>query len=103
MGNKTNKNIIFLLFFLALFFINFVSEFLKYKTSKSLKIKYKDSIEYCKTLHIAQTGAFEACMQNYIYQKSVKDYEHLVKISDYCTQKTPTEYDRWVCIDKYFR
>ena len=67
--------------------------------SESLKINYKAGIEYCKTLNIAQTGAIEACMHDYIYKKSNTDYELLVKISDYCAKNTSTEYDRWRCLD----
>lgn len=66
----------------------------------SLKINYKDSLEYCKTLNLAQTSAIEACMQDYIYKKSNTDYELLVKISDYCAQNTSAEYDRWRCMVK---
>lgn len=81
-----------ILFFVALFFKSIY-------IPESLKINYKESLEYCKTLNIAQTGAIEACMQDYIYKKSNTDYELLVKISNYCTKNTPTEYDRWRCMD----
>ena len=82
-----------ILFFVALFFNSIY-------IPESLKINYKESLEYCKTLNIAQTGAIEACMQDYIYKKSNTDYELLVKISDYCAQNTSTEYDRWRCMVK---
>ena len=65
----------------------------------SLKTNFKNSIEHCKTLNIAQNGAFENCMHNYIYRKSETDYDILTKISDYCERTTNTEYDRRECID----
>lgn len=87
--------------FLLLILLFFVALVLKtLYIPESLKINYKDSLEYCKTLNLAQTGAIEACMQDYIYKKSNTDYELLVKISDYCTKTTSTEYDRWRCLDK---
>lgn len=70
---------------------------------ETLKINYKESLKYCKTLNIAQTGAIEACMQDYIYKKSNTDYELLVKISDFCAKNTSTEYDRWRCWDKFLK
>lgn len=85
------------LIFILLFLVILV--FKSVHTSESLKTNYKDSIAYCQTLKIAQTGAIEACMHNYIYKKSNTDYKLLVKISGFCAKITSTEYDRWRCMD----
>ncbi len=79
------------------FFVVFI--FKTVHIPKSLKTNYKDGIVYCQTLNIAQTGAIEDCMHDYIYKKSNTDYELLVKISHFCAKNTSTEYDRWRCID----
>lgn len=71
---------------------------LNFAVQKSLKINFNNSIKYCKTKNIANNGAFEFCMKTYIQQKSIADYNTLMKILNYCGATTKTEYDKWVCI-----
>ena len=51
---------------------------------KSLKINFKNGTNYCKTQNIAQNGAFENCVLYYIYERSRKDHEIILKINTYC-------------------
>ena len=75
-------------------------EFLhRFDISKSLKTSFSESIDYCNTFHIAQNGAYESCMFEYIYNHSKEEYKLLMKIRKYCYETTDTEYDRRHCID----
>lgn len=68
---------------------------------KSLKINFKKGIEYCKTQHIAQNGAFESCVLDYIYERNKKDHETILKINTYCSGTTTNECDRRNCVEEY--
>lgn len=68
---------------------------------KSLKINFKNGTNYCKTQNIAQNGAFENCVLYYIYERSRKDHEIILKINTYCAKTTTNECDRRNCVEKY--
>lgn len=71
------------------------------RISKSLKINFKNGIDYCKTQNIAQNGAFENCVLYYIYERSKTDHAIILKINTYCDKTTSNECDRRNCIEKY--
>ena len=68
---------------------------------KSLKINFKNGIDYCKTQNIAQNGAFENCVLYYIYERSKSDNAIILKINTYCDETTSNECDRRNCVEKY--
>jgi len=68
---------------------------------KSLKINFKNGIDYCETQNIAQNGAFENCVLNYIYERNKKDYETTLKINTYCSKTTTNECDRRNCVEVF--
>ena len=68
---------------------------------KSLKINFKNGTDYCQKQHIAQNGAFETCVLNYIYECNRADYEIILKINTYCDKITTNECDRRNCVEKY--
>ena len=68
---------------------------------KSLKINFKNGTNYCKTQNIAQNGAFENCVLNYIYERNKKDHETILKINTYCSRTTTNECDRRNCVEEY--
>lgn len=68
---------------------------------KSLKINFKNGIGYCETQNIAQNGAFENCVLNYIYERNKKDYETTLKINTYCSKTTTNECDRRNCVEVF--
>ena len=67
----------------------------------SLKTNFKNSIYYCKTQNIAQSGAFENCVLYYIYERSKSDHAIILKINTYCDKTTSNECDRRNCVEKY--
>ena len=67
---------------------------------KSLKINFKNGIDYCETQNIAQNGAFENCVLNYIYKCNRADYEIILKINTYCDKITTNECDRRNCVER---
>lgn len=71
----------------------------KLPSTETIKTTFLNSIEYCNTLHIAQNGAYESCILDYIYKQSKEDYKLLMDIRKYCYEITDTEYERRKCID----
>ena len=67
---------------------------------KSLKINFKNGTDYCQKQHIAQNGAFETCVLNYIYECNRADYEIILKINTYCDKITTNECDRRNCVER---
>lgn len=110
---KIKKSLVFIVVLLIIITFGIVSfcqkakfednqEFEKQKhfeIPQSLKINFSNSIKYCNTLHIAQNGAYESCMLDYIYKQSKEDYKLLLTVRKYCNETTDTEYDRRHCID----
>ena len=76
-------------------------ESLNIAVPKSLKINFKKGTNYCETQNIAQNGAFETCVLNYIYKCNRADYEIILKINTYCDKITTNECDRRNCIEEY--
>ena len=70
---------------------------------KSLKINFQNGTDYCKTQNIAQNGAFESCVLDYIYERNKKDHETILKINTYCSRTTTNECDRRNCVEKYMK
>lgn len=68
---------------------------------ESLKTNFKKGTDYCKTQNIAQNGAFEICVLYYIYERSKKDHEIILKINTYCFRTTTNECDRRNCVEEY--
>lgn len=69
--------------------------------SQSLKTNFKRGTDYCNTQNIAQNGAFEKCVLDYIYERNKKDHEIILKINTYCSRTTTNECDRRNCVEKY--
>lgn len=69
--------------------------------SQSLKTNFKRGTDYCNTQNIAQNGAFETCVLNYIYEYNRADYEIILKINTYCDKITTNECDRRNCVEEY--
>jgi hypothetical protein len=67
---------------------------------KSLKTNFKNGIDYCKTQNIAQNGAFETCILDYIYERNRAYYEIILKINTYCDKITTNECDRRNCVER---
>lgn len=68
---------------------------------KSLKINFKNGTNYCKTQNIAQNGAFETCVLDYIYERNRAYYEIIQKINTYCDKITTNECDRRNCVEEF--
>lgn len=68
---------------------------------ESLKTNFKKGTEYCKTQNIAQNGAFENCVLDYIYGHNKNDHETILKINTYCDKTTTNECDRRNCVEEY--
>lgn len=67
----------------------------------SLKTNFKNSIYYCKTQNIAQSGAFENCVLYYIYERRKSDHAIILKINTYCDTTTSNECDRRNCVEEF--
>lgn len=68
---------------------------------ESLKINFKKGTDYCNTRNIAQNGAFESCVLDYIYECNKKDQEIILKINTYCDKTTTNECDRRNCVEEF--
>lgn len=76
-------------------------ESLNINIPKSLKINFKNGVDYCKTQNIAQSGAFENCVLYYIYERSKSDHAIILKINTYCDTTTSNECDRRNCVEEF--